>query len=253
MTQSQADPCVLYMKDDNGMPQVVAAITVDDCLLGGKPEDIACLMEKVEKYFKISIGNNLERHLGVDYKFLRDDKNEIYLEATMKKKVNDIVKFFEGVTGEDITIYETPGVPGSVLKTNEGETLNVEADRTLVGLKQSNAVRDLSRHMENPGESHWMAMKRVVRYMKGQTRKGLLMTKPVELRMVALADADYAKDPVERKSVGYSHTWGMYYQVFEQRREKCKFKLHRERIQNAFKCCKRNEVRTDVTRRNCIC
>ena len=66
MTQSQADPCVMYMKDDNGMPRVVAAITVDDCLLGGKPEDIACLMEKVEKYFKISIDNNLERHLGVD-------------------------------------------------------------------------------------------------------------------------------------------------------------------------------------------
>ena len=31
MTQGQADSCVMYMKDDNGMPQVVAAITVDDC------------------------------------------------------------------------------------------------------------------------------------------------------------------------------------------------------------------------------
>ena len=28
MTQSQADPCVMYMKDDNGMPRVVAAIKV---------------------------------------------------------------------------------------------------------------------------------------------------------------------------------------------------------------------------------
>jgi len=35
MIQSQADPCVMYKKDDNGMPRVVAAITVDDCLLGG--------------------------------------------------------------------------------------------------------------------------------------------------------------------------------------------------------------------------
>ena len=25
----------MYMKDDNGMPRVVAAITVDACLLGG--------------------------------------------------------------------------------------------------------------------------------------------------------------------------------------------------------------------------
>jgi len=29
----------MYMKD---MPRVVAAITVDDCLLGRKPEDIVC-------------------------------------------------------------------------------------------------------------------------------------------------------------------------------------------------------------------
>ena len=161
----------------------------------------------------------MERHLGVDYKFLRDNENEIYLEATMKKKVDDIVKIFEDVTGEDVPTYETPGIPGSVLKKNEGQTLNVEAYRTLVGklmfyttkvgLKQSNAVRDLSRHMNDPGETHWMAMKRVVGYMKGQPRKGLQMTKPVELRMVALADADYAKDPVERKSVGGDiHTLG---------------------------------------------
>ena len=134
-------------------------------------------MKKVEKYFKISTENVLERHLGVDYNFLRDDKNEVYLEATMEKKVNDIVKFFEDVTGEDVTIYDTPGFPDSVLKKNEGGTIKFEAYRTLVeklmfyttkvGLKQSNAVRDLSRHMENPGEQHWMAMKRVVGYMKG--------------------------------------------------------------------------------------
>ena len=214
MIQSQVDPCVMYMKDNNGMPSVVASITVDDCLLGGKPEDVACLMKKVEIYFKISTENVLERHLGVDYKFLRDDKNEIYLEATMERKVNDIVKFFE-----DVTIYDTPGFPGSVLKKNEADTIKVEAYRTLVGklmfyttkvgLKQSNAVRDLSRHMENPGEQHWMAMKRVVGYMKGQSLQGSRMTKQIELRMVSLADADYAKDPVERKSVGGDiHTLG---------------------------------------------
>ena len=80
-------------------------------------------MEKVEKYFKISIDNNLERHLRVDYKFFRDDKNEIYLEATMEKKVNDIIKFFEDVPDENVTIYETPGIPGSVLKKTKDKLL----------------------------------------------------------------------------------------------------------------------------------
>ena len=39
------------------------------CLLGGNPEDIKYVMEKVEKYFTISTEEVLERHLGVDYKF----------------------------------------------------------------------------------------------------------------------------------------------------------------------------------------
>jgi len=47
-----------------------------------------------------------------------------------------------------------------------------------------------------------MAMKRVVGYMKGQSLKGLRTSKPEELRMASVADADYAKDPVERKSAG---------------------------------------------------
>jgi len=43
------------MTYDNEMPRMVAAITVDDCLLGGKPEDIKYLTQKVEKHIKISI------------------------------------------------------------------------------------------------------------------------------------------------------------------------------------------------------
>jgi len=68
--------------------------------------------------------------LGVDYKFLRDNANEIYLEATMSKKVHDIVQFFEDVTGEIVTMYDTPGIPGSVLKTHEGDTIRVDVYRT---------------------------------------------------------------------------------------------------------------------------
>ncbi len=83
----------MYMKDDNGMPRVVAAITVDDCFLGGKQEDIACVIKKVDTYFRILTDNDLEGHLCVDDKFLRDDKNETYLEVTMENKLNDIIKF----------------------------------------------------------------------------------------------------------------------------------------------------------------
>jgi len=60
-----------------------------------------------------------------------------------------------------------------------------------------------------------------VGYMKGQSLQGLRMTKPIELRMVSLADADYAKDPVERKSVGGDiHILGGCITSFSSRGEK---------------------------------
>ena len=95
MKQSLADPCVVYLKNDEGFPLVVGAITVDDCLLGGKPEGINALMDKIEKKFKVTMDNDVKRHLGIDYTWKRDEKNEIYLEATMDKKATDIVNSCE--------------------------------------------------------------------------------------------------------------------------------------------------------------
>jgi len=66
-----------------------------------------------------------------------------------------------------------------------------------------------------------MAMKRVVGYMEGQSLQGLRMTKPIELRMDSLVDADYAQDPVETKSVRDDiHTLGGCITCFSSRGEK---------------------------------
>ena len=133
MKQSLADPCVVYLKNDEGFPLVVGAITVDDCLLGGKPEDINALMDKIEKKFKVTREDDVKRHLGIDYTWKRDEKNEIYLEATMDKKATDIVNSCERYIGQEVKTYETPGVPGSVLGANEGAPVDIDVYRSLVG------------------------------------------------------------------------------------------------------------------------
>ena len=82
-------------------------------------------------------------------------------------------------------------------------------------------MRDLSRHMSNPGEDHWKAMKRAVGFVKGMKLKGIKMSKPVELRMATLCDSDHAKDPVTRKSVGGDlHTLGGCLTAFSSRGQK---------------------------------
>ena len=106
-----------------------------------------------------------------------------------------------------------------MLDKNVGEVVDINMYRSLVGKimffatkvgpKLCNQVRDLARHMSNPGEQHCKALGRLIGYMKGMKLKGMILRKPIDLRNISLVDADFAKDPVTRKSVGGElHTLG---------------------------------------------
>jgi len=91
----------------------------------------------------------------------------MYDVCTMESKVDNIVKSYEEFIGADANIYVSPGAPNSVLDKNEGEVIDNDQYRTLVGNDQyrtlvgkiiffatkvgpkiSNEVRDLARHMQ---------------------------------------------------------------------------------------------------------
>jgi ribonuclease HI len=65
------------------------------------------------------------------------------------------------------------------------------------------AVNQLSRYIANPGQSHWQAGKRVLRYLKG-TAKSSLLYKDYDgnqnTRIEIFCDADWAGDTEDRKS-----------------------------------------------------
>ena len=84
-----------------------------------------------------------------------------------------------------------------------------------------NQVRDLARHMSNPGEQYWIALGRLIGYMKRMKLKGMVLRKPTELRTASLMDSDFAKDPVTRKSIGSElHILGGYLTTFSSKGEK---------------------------------
>ena len=231
MKQCLADPCVFYMRDESDGPKLIAVMTVDDCLLAGKPVDMKWLQDEVAKYFKITREMVVKKHLGIDYEWKRDSKGEIYVQCTMEKKANAIVARLEAFLGRTIKEWRTPGAPSTVLDKNDGEVVHQSEYRSFtgqlmffgvkIGPKTSNAIRDLARHLINPGESHWMALERVVGYIKGLELKGMNLTKPKDLRLVSMVDADFAKDPMTRRSVGGEiHTLGGCITAFGSRGEK---------------------------------
>ena len=65
------------------------------------------------------------------------------------------------------------------------------------------AVGLVSRYQSNPGKKHWMAVKRILRYLKG-TMDYSLCYQGSDLRLTGYTDADWAGDLDERRSTsGY--------------------------------------------------
>ena len=62
-------------------------------------------------------------------------------------------------------------------------------------------VSKLSRYLENPGKVHWMAAKRVLRYLKGTRELGLTFRRDADgLQLLGACDADWANDVDDRRS-----------------------------------------------------
>ncbi|MGB9152505.1 MAG: reverse transcriptase domain-containing protein, partial [Alphaproteobacteria bacterium] len=72
----------------------------------------------------------------------------------------------------------------------------------------AHAVNGISKFMKNPGQAHWLAAKRILRYIKGTVNKALVFTSKGitgnELYVSAYSDADWAGDIDDRRSTtGY--------------------------------------------------
>jgi hypothetical protein len=62
------------------------------------------------------------------------------------------------------------------------------------------AVSVLSQFMSQPRQTHWIAAKHVLRYLRGTVGYGLRYASGVDMRLQGYADADWAGSAVDRKS-----------------------------------------------------
>jgi hypothetical protein len=104
----------------------------------------------------------------------------------------------------------TPVATGLKLsKEGEGKLVNSTMYKSLVGsLRYLTMTRPdilygvglVSRYMETPRESHWLATKRILRYIKGTLNFGLFYTYGERADLVGYSDSDWGSDQDERKS-----------------------------------------------------
>ena len=99
----------------------------------------------------------------------------------------------------------------------EGKIIDPALFRSLIGsLRYLSITRPdivysvglLSKYMEKPKESHWLAVKRILRYIKGTMDFGLLYSYNNDATLYGYSDSDWGGDQVERKSTTrYVFTW----------------------------------------------
>jgi hypothetical protein len=108
LKQSLADLCIFYKQNKDNNTVLIMVCIVDDTLLVGTKEEVECFKEGIKKQFGYTDLGKLCKHLGVWYKEKFDENGELYLEATMPKMVNNIIKLMEKHNGEPI---KTPRHP----------------------------------------------------------------------------------------------------------------------------------------------
>jgi len=160
----------------------------------------------------------IKKHLGVWYEHEKKSGQESFC-LSMENYKEDILKDWREITGKEPKPAKTPGFPGETLSKNEGDEVDKESYRKLLGRlmwftrklmpEALNAIRELAMYMDNPGREHWRAMGRLVGYIAGHDKVELRLIKPRDLKVYAFVDSNYATNKETRKSVtGYFVTIG---------------------------------------------
>ena len=201
----------LFVKEEGGSILVVS-LYVDDLIYTSDSQPMleAFKMSMKEEFAMTDLGK-MKYFLGVEV-----IQDEVGIFINQKKYAIETLKKY-GL--EDCNSVRNPMVPGNKLtREGSGEAVDPTMYKQLVGsLRYLTATRPdliysvniVSRYMENPRESHMLAVKRILRYVQGTLGYGIQYRRDGEEELVGFVDSDYAGDEDDRKSTsGYTFMIG---------------------------------------------
>ncbi|KAG7598707.1 Zinc finger CCHC-type superfamily [Arabidopsis suecica] len=184
---------------------LIVSLYVDDLIFTGN--NIAMCDEFKKSMmleFEMSDLGKMKHFLGVEVK-----QSSAGFFICQKRYAREVLARF-GM--EECNAVRNPIVPGTKLTKDEGgEKVDETMFKQLVGsLMYLTVTRPdlmygvclISRFMANPKMSHWLAAKRILRYLKGTIELGILYRKGESSspKLIAFTDSDYAGDLDDRRS-----------------------------------------------------
>ncbi|KAM1224199.1 hypothetical protein ACFX2G_044088 [Malus domestica] len=197
----------VYMKNGAKEEFLIICLYVDDLLFTGNNEAMFCeFKQSMFSEFEMTDNGLMSYFLGIEVK---QESDGIYI--SQQKYMRDILEKFNM---DKCNIVNTPVATGLKLsKEGEGEFVNSTLYKSLVGsLRYLTITRPdivygvglMSRYMETPRESHWLAAKRILRYIRGTLNYGLFYNFGEDEKLFGYSDSDWGGDQDERKSTsGY--------------------------------------------------
>ena len=205
------DHC-LYVLWSNTGKFIIVVLYVDDLIITGNDSTMLTnLKAQLSRKYKMKDLGELHWCLGM--RVTRDRKKKT-IKLDQAKYIGDVLKRFNMTECKPVA---TPAEPSVKLTKNTGSTNSNVPYMSAVGSLMyamvgtrpdiAFAVGAVSRYASNPGDEHWRAVKRILRYLKGTAEKGLLFsgsTTSVGVNVIGYSDADWAGCHDDRRSTtGY--------------------------------------------------
>ena len=188
---------------------IYLVIYVDDVLIAGDTEkDIEELKQELTKVFEMSDCGHLSRYLGTSIEYNKE-KGIMYLD-----QINSIQNILKTYGMEDSKAALSPMEKGLQLQVNT-EGITDQPYRELLGRLMylmlsvrpdiCYAVGYMGRFQQTPSDEHWIALKRILRYLRGTQNMKLTYNRNINSqKLEGYVDADWGSCIQDRKSTsGY--------------------------------------------------
>ncbi|ETP08782.1 hypothetical protein F441_15296 [Phytophthora nicotianae CJ01A1] len=207
-----ADECV-YVKANQGS-LVYVCLYVDDMIIAARTrEETQDVKTALKNAFKMKELGEAKFILGME---INHDYSSKTLMIKQTRYIDDVVERFKQ---KDAKVVVNPCESGLKLTSAQSPTAQAERMemqrklyRALIGCllyittctrpDVAYIVTQLSRFLENPGQQHWKAAIRVLRYLKGTRELGIVYSGTSSgVKLTAYTDADWGSNPDDRRSV----------------------------------------------------
>ncbi|RVW56208.1 Retrovirus-related Pol polyprotein from transposon RE2 [Vitis vinifera] len=170
---------------------------------GSSSQEIHELISRLRGLFSLKDLGELSYFLGIEVKKTIDGG----LHLSKKKYIQDLLKKTKMDGAKSLP---TPMLSGLKLSTGMGDPIdNVFEYRSVVGALQyititrpeiAFSVNKVCQFMQKPLDTHWKAIKRILRYLNGTTDLGIVLKPSKTMNLVGFCDADWGSDVDDRRS-----------------------------------------------------